>query len=324
MSGVFMKNVIEKIRNIFQKNKLLSIIALLVLLALIFLIVVLIGRGCSSASDGQKENEKETVISSYFQDTDYPVTVSDVGGSIRITLGGSKLSEYDWLVDTKSEGIVTMIKDDVRSESSCSVLVLPEKVGYTTVTLRQVSSVGGLNYDVVRIEADFMVYTRDEDNAVSADDTAPDADPNGMNEPDEALYIEVQDMRLNTSSSGAQDTDSPYLLQQDRVILPNGGDWTLTPFEEDKLPAGLYSIIYVPNDDEIGCPYYEVKMNSAKLINEDGTINEASMNSCLLLKSESLGTEKKLVCAMNAERVWILSEKEEAASESKAEAEAGA
>lgn len=316
-----MKNVIEKIRNIFLKHKIVIIIAAAVLLVLIVMLIILpnVGHG---GPDGKKESENEQEIASYLQNTDYPVTVSAVGSNIRITLGGSKLSEHDWLVDSSSEGVVTMIKDDDRPGSNCSVLVVPEKVGYTTITFRQTSSVGEMNYDIVRIEADLMVYTRDEDNAVSADGADTDADMNGINETAGALYIEVQDMRLNTSVSGAQDTDAPYLLQKDKVLLPRGGDWTLTPFEEDKLPAGLYSIIYVPDDGETGCPYYEVKMNAAKLINEDGTFNEAANDSCLLLKSEALGIEKKLVCAMNPERVWILSEKEEAASESKAEAEA--
>ena len=312
-----MKNMIEKIKTIFQKHKKVIIIAAAVLLVLIILMILLLSRGCSNTSE-QQTAEKETKVSEYFQNTDYPVRVSYVDKDIRITLGGNKLAEQDWLVDTSNNGVITMIKEDERADGACSVLVTPESVGYTTITFRQTSSVGGLDYDIVRIDADIMVYSRDEISVVSYSYSDPNANVNDMNKQIEILYTDVKDIRLNTSASGAVDSDTPYLLQKDKVILPNGGDWTLTPFEQEKLPEGLYVIRYITTDEKIGCPYYKVKKDTEKLITEDGMLNEDAMDSCLLLKSESLGIEKKLECTMDSERVWILSEKEENASESEA------
>ena len=310
-----MNNIKDYIMDYIRTHKKQVLIALAVLLALLVLMIAMIGRECGNHTAPEPEQtEKEKEISSYFRDSDYPVKASTVGNNIRITLEGNKLSEQDWLVDTSASGVVTIVKED----ESGSVLITPENIGYTTVTFRQASAVGDLNYDIVRIDADIMVFTRDETSAVNDSYSDPNVDLNTMNQKTEILYTELKDIRLNTASSGAQDSETPYLLQDDKVILPKGGDWTLTTYEEEKYPEGLYSILYVTSDTEIGCPYYEVRKNPEFLINEDGTLNEENINSCLLLKSESLGIEKKLVCEMNNERIWILSEKEESANENTA------
>lgn len=118
------------------------------------------------------------------------------------------------------------------------------------------------------------------------------------------LTIQLSDIRQNVSDSGALDTDSPFILSGDRVILPKGGDWTLEPYDQENVPEGLYQIGHGVGDD--GIPFYVVSMDTSVMVSDDGSISEKAMDSVLVLKSEQLGIEKKLKCRMDPTRSWVL------------------
>ena len=275
-----MNNFIRNIKN-HKKAALICLAVVAAVAAAAVLAVKLSGSSdeTSSSSSDASQSEDASASVSYFTDSDFPVTVSARGQSALISLSG----EDKWEHSCSPSGIVS--EQTETGEENSTVLVLsPMKVGYASLKCRQTGKLGSVSFNTADICADVTVY----------------ADENG------AMRIRVDNLRLSTASSGAGDSATPYVIAENRVIFPNGGDWTLTVEADGEVPEGLYLIM--PGTDDEGHSYIEVSMDSSLMINDKGEIDMNAVTSRLLLRSESLGIEKRLNCTANPEKEWILTE----------------
>ena len=278
-----MKNFIRNIKE--HKKAALICLAVLILVIAAAVLAVKLSGGNEEPSEGSSSAEEQSSEAaeskSYFAESGYPVSVSERGQSLLISLkAGAK-----WEYSMDPAGIVSVDAETAETEENTVYALTPMRPGYTTVSFRQGGVLEGVEYDAVNIQAEITVY----------------ADESGT------MHIRTEDMRMNSSAPGAADSKTPYLLSGSRVILPNGGDWTLTVEADGDIPEGLYTVM--PGTDSEGRSYYDVSMDPS-LVTKGG-IDMNALSSRLLLKSESLGIEKRLRCVMNAEREWVLTEAEE-------------
>ena len=281
-----MKNFIRNIKE-HKKIALICLALIIVLVAVTVLVMKLGGKSeSSSSSDTQSEGSQDG--SDYFSDSKYPVSITGSGSSATVSLEAKDSSDnMKWELSVADDGIASAVFDGKDTDKKLASTIIPKGVGYTTVTYKRTGELNGVSYDAVNIRADVTVY----------------ADDGG------SLHIRVDNVRQSTSSSGAVDSKTPYLLKGNRVIFPAGGDWTLTVESEGKVPEGLYVIM--PGTDDEGHSYYDVSMNNSLIIKDNGEADLDAINSRLVLQSESLGVIKKLKCVMNAEKEWTLTEAEE-------------
>ena len=277
-----MKNFI---RNIKQHKKI-ALICLVLLIVLVALVVVVMKLGKSSG-DQSDESQGDDNSSQYFSDSKYPLTVSVNGSVATVSLEAKDSSDMKWECSEETQGVALAKLEGNDTEKKLTSTITAQSIGYTTVVYKRTGELNGVKYDAVNIRVDIAVYAAD----------------------DGKLLVRVDKVSQNTSSSGAVDSKTPYLLKENRVILPEGGDWTLTVDAEGKVPEGLYRIMQ--GTDENGHSYYDVSMDTSLIIKDNGETDVNALNSRILLKSESLGIKKKLKCVMNAEKEWTLTEAEE-------------
>lgn len=274
-----MENFIRNIKN----HKKIAVICLSVLLVsiIIVMIVTKFGGG-TKINPTVKEHNSDAI--GYFEDSDYPVYASQENQTLVIELDGSKSPDLKWENSDSPDNIIAVSDKGEEKDGMLTYVLWPSSTGYATVTFKRSGEIGGFSYDAVNIQVDVIVYTDDEN----------------------VMYIKISDIRQSTASAGALDSDTPYLLNKNRVIMPNGGDWTLAPADDGGAPEGLYRIM--EGVDDSGYSYFDVSKDLSLMINEDGEPDENAVESRLILKSESLGIEKRLDCVMNSEREWLLVE----------------
>ncbi len=281
-----MKNFIRNIKE--HKKIALICLALIIILVVVTVLVMKLGGKSDSSSSSDTQSEGDGNKSGYFSDSKYPVSVTASGSTATISLEAKDSSDnMKWELSVADDSIASAEFDGKDTDKKLDSTLTPKGVGYTTVTYKRTGELNGVSYDSVNLRVDVTVY---------ADD-------------DSGLHIRVDNVHQSTSSSGAVDSKTPYLLKDNRVIFPAGGDWTLTAEPEGKLPKGLY--VLLPGTDDEGHSYYEVSMNNSLIIKDNGEVDMDAINSRLVLQSESLGVKKKLKCVMNAEKEWKLVEAEE-------------
>lgn len=284
-----MKNFIRNIK----EHKIAALICLGVVALLVLISVLAVRHGSKDSDDGSSsEQASEAEIGEakrFYEDSDYPLTVTQEGQTLAVSLDGSATPDLAWQSFCTPEGIVTAEFDGEEDGGKVRSVISPEAVGYTTVTYSRSSEIGGMGYDAVSFSLDVYVYA-DEDNGT--------------------MYVRLSGTRQNNSASGAADTDNPYLLDANTVLFPKGiGDWTLTADPDSNAPEGYFNIMQATTDD--GLSYFAVVIDSSLEYNEDGSLNFDAITAKLLLKSEALGIEQKLKCVMDEERTLTLVEAEE-------------
>ena len=138
-----MKNFIHNIREHW-------VIALIC--AAVILITAVI-TGIMLKSD-QKSGNAERI--GYFLDTSYPMYVTEKDGSLMIELDGSESTGLYWETDVSNEKVLTVSSDKKEKKGKLTVLLQPLDTGYTTVSFRRSSEFYGIEYDVVKIDAEIF------------------------------------------------------------------------------------------------------------------------------------------------------------------------
>ena len=288
----FIKNV--------KQHKVAALISFAVLAVLIVVLVLVMKKGGGSDdelslpdSDGGKASQLSE--QSYFENSGYPVKVVLSGKELRIELDGSKSPDSEWTVvsdDTEGEVLKTET-DGEEKDSKLSVVGTPVSIGYAMLTFTRSGEVKGLAYNAVTIEADISVTSDDDGNLKAA----------------------VSDIRQSTSNAGALDTETPFLLDGNTVILPAGGDWVLTPYNENgNIPYGLITVY--DGEESDGMKYFVVEKDvSAAISLEPEDAFKALNDSKVLLISEELGVEQLLDLKKSGDR-WVLSISDQATKKS--------
>ena len=280
------------IRNI-KEHKIAALVCAVLLIAVIAVMVILIWseKGQTDKPDPDSEQIKPTVVTDYFADSDYPVKVTSGGKGFSISIDGSKSPDCTWEVASDdTEQRVVVLENSDGNELQMESALIPVFPGYATLTYSRGGEISGIAYNAVSIEAD--VY-------VSSDD-------------DGKMMITLSDIRQTTSSAGALDTDTPYLINGSRVLLPNGGDWLLVPAVVDGAPDSLYSIARYSGEN--GLEYFYVQKDPSVIeTNDYSELMKKLDESKLVLVSESLGIQQTLDCKLSSDKVWVLTVSDEQA-----------
>ena len=274
-----MEKVIEKLK----KFRVLIIIAVLLISGVILWFVL---RSTDTKQDKPAEDGNDNRVG-YYTDTDYPVYITDNGNSLTVELDGSKSSDLRWETAIDNENNLWIKEENEDSDGRFSCVFDPAMEGYTTVTFTRSGDVMGTRYTAVKINVNVIIIRNGND-----------------------FRIRVSDVNQKASDMGAADTETPYIIENNELIFPNAGDWSLEPENADDLPEGLYVMTkkYDPDNRVLGI---NVTFNSNAMFRDDGTVIPEALSSVLILKSESLGIEKKLECVLDERKEWVLKPLEE-------------
>ena len=266
-----MKNFIENIK----EHKLLALICFAVVVISVIFAVVL------SSSGGDEKNSPSDTQSPeqdfYFTETDYPVCITETENGLNVKIESKTDPDIKWQVYA-GDDMVPLTENIVEDKGTLYMNFEPVQTGYSTVSFVKSADIGEISYEIVTIDLDVYVS---EDN-------------DGMK-----LYFD--DIQMYSSQAGAGDTEIPFVLSGDRVILPNGGDWTLSPEEGSGI---LYGIRHLT--DEEGTEYFLVNKNIASVLGQTSEFDPAILDKKLILKSEKLGVEYRLEMKTNDENRWTL------------------
>lgn len=267
-----MSNFISNIK----KHKKLAVICAAVLAAAVAA-AVLASVLAKQKKGPEPESHKRTL---YFEDTDYPVYVTNQGDKLLIELDGSATPELNWTSDLEPYGIARIEPEKDEKNGKYSLSLEPFQSGFAAASFRRSSEIAGLNYDVVTIYADFYISENKEGE----------------------MIMTLSDMRQIGSSAGAPDTDTPYLINGSRIYMPNGGDWVLKAEDAQGIPDDHFNSYR--NIDENNYEYIEFfYANSA----EDPEKPETGASETVLyLESAALGIRQRLEYSLNDNNEWVL------------------
>lgn len=266
-----MKSFIENIR----KHKLLALICFaVVVISVIFAVVLSSSGGDEKNSPSDTQSPKQDF---YFTETYYPVCITETEKGLNIKIESKTDPDIKWQVYA-GDDMVPLTENIVEDKGTLYMNFEPVQTGYSTVSFVKSADIGEISYEIVTIDLDVYVS---EDN-------------DGMK-----LYFD--DIQMYSSKAGAGDTEIPFVLSGDRVILPNGGDWTLSPEEGSGI---LYGIRHLTDED--GTEYFLVNKNIASVLGQTSEFDPAILDKKLILKSEKLGVEYRLEMKTNDENRWTL------------------
>ena len=267
-----MNNFITNIKN----HKFIALGCLGVLLVLIVIVIIV-----SVNNNGTSDAPEQTV---YFEDTDHPVYISFVDNNVLVRINSVNPDDLKWRVFVLP-GEIPLAENITEMENDLYLELSPTQEGYNTVCFVKEKNVAGITCEIVRIELD--LFAAEANNG--------------------EFKMNFSDIRQSNSEAGATDSDTPFILDGDRVLFPSGGDWVLSA--EVGTPEGLYA--FTEDKDEKGITYIRVMKNTNVLMDDEtsNTVIQASYK--LILSSESLGIEKRLNCRMSENRSWVLSVVEE-------------
>lgn len=267
-----MKNFIQNVKK--HKFIALGCLALIILFIVIEVISITSDKKDNSSSSSDSEKGKSR---GYFEKTKYPVTVTEKDQKLYITLDGSASSKLKWRCENAETDKVKAENDGEESDGKLVSVISAVSTGYATVSYIRETELSGVKYDEVKIDINVFVYS----------------------DHDGKLYVKLSEIRENSASAGAAGSKTPYLLDGNRVVLPNGGDWTLSVSGNEKM----YMIF--PGDAEDGKKFFQVRRNNE--INPfDDSSNGINKKTYLVLKSKDLGIEQKLKCELNDDKDIIL------------------
>lgn len=150
----------------------------------------------------------------YFSKSNYPVTVSEKlkDGSLILKVDGSITSDLKWKYKVSDKSKVK-VKKQKEKKGVLTAKVTPRESGYTTVTFSMNGKIKGLKYKAVELDVHLTV-----------NDSG-----------DGAMSVNVGEIYQTQVSAGALDTDNPFLLDGNYVLLPGGGDWKLDELRSEDV-----------------------------------------------------------------------------------------
>ena len=276
--GSRMNNFITNIKN--HKYIALGCLGLLLFLIVIVIIVAVNNNGTGDAPE-ESDASEQTV---YFENTDHPVYVSFVDNNILVRINSVIPDDLKWRAFVLP-GEIPLTENITEKENDLYLELSPTQEGYNTVCFVKEKDVSGITCEIVRIELDLFAAE--------------------LNTGELKMYF--SDIRQSNSEAGATDSDTPFILDGDRVLFPTGGDWILSA--EEGTPEGLYA--FTEDKDEKGITYVRVMKNTNVLIDDETSDTVIPTSYKLILSSESLGIKKRLNCRMSENRSWVLSVVEE-------------
>ena len=270
-----MKNFIRNIKE--HKFIALGCLGALILVVIIT-VVVSVNQGTHESPEGEVPQEQSV----YFKESDYPVYITENGRNMIVKIVSLMQNDLKWNVYV-DPGELPLTDNITEKDNTLYLEISPINPGYATVCFVKERDVAGVKCDDVRIELD--VYAAEDDGD---------------------LKIFFSDIRQMMSSAGSLDSDTPFVLDGNRVLFPSGGDWTLSP--EEGAPDNLYG--FVDDVDENGIRYISVSKNIS-VLTDDMSGEELPRIYGLVLKSEALCVDYSINCQMGDDRSWKLSLAEE-------------
>lgn len=299
----------EKLIELIKNNRKIAIGSVIAILILILAAIIIL-----SLHEGSNDEKDER--QGYFSSNGQPVYVTENDGKLVLEIEGYDVSGLKWGINPELSSMFETI-NDTSSDGKLTSEITPLSEGYGNMTYSQVGEIGSLSYEAVNVVAEVVI---------SSDD-------NGK------LICSLSDIHEQLAKAGALDTDTPYILQENKVMLPNKGDWVLTAInsaeesnaqttttqpsttqaatedikydenkptitEEYEEESGLYHIYTGTNDD--GFFYYGVTVDTSFIDLSD--TSDTDSESKLILKNEQLEIEKQLQCTMGEDGNWTLSE----------------
>ena len=249
-----------------KKNKWILIAAVLIAgLAAIVAAVVLARR---SAAD--------SAWTSYYENGDYPVSVAEKGEVLQVRLDGSASSGLRWTYHSKAEDIANVMEVKPEEDDKLTVEIVALEEGYATVEFVREGTIGDETYTAARVAIEVVVG----------------ADEEGV------MRIGFSDIREESSSVGATDTDAPYLINGDTILFPNGGSYELKELDEEGNASEEEKVDIYQSVNDDGVAYIRVSMDFMSFISEDGIMEDPDPVVHLLLTNEELGVSDQLKCKL--------------------------
>ena len=264
----------ELIRKLLGSKKRAAVFSVICVILLAFLIALIIRLATSepkpeAPADSAETSETEEEFireQSYFEDSNYPVQFSIEGNGIRAVLDGSITPELKWEVSCAQEEIVTIEADGEETEGKLGFLIRPQMPGYADLTCVRSMELGGQTFPIAAIHVSVVVSENSHN----------------------ALETSLTEVYQTLSAAGASDTEYPYLLVDDRIVFPNGGDWVAAPEES----AGGYYLLGEGSDGAIS--YVQVRTQPSVLETLDEEKIEDLLSAGILLESKSLGRKERI------------------------------
>ncbi|MCR5451849.1 MAG: hypothetical protein K6F00_04375 [Lachnospiraceae bacterium] len=260
-----------------MKDKLIRFRLPIIVLAviLVFVIAAVILRSCSGSS-GKGE------VSEYFSGSRYPVTAEvKENGTVLIMLDGSVTPDLSWTILNENEDMCEVKAKSAENNGVLTVSAKPLGEGYSSIYFSRECEISGETYVVAKVHAEILSYE----------------DDNGD------LKSQVSDIYLDSANAGALDTDTPFMIENTRIILPKGGDWEVIETTADGgKSAGVFGIY--PGKDSKGIDFIDIfptveeaifefamsdDVKSPDTEDEEESPAISVRNARLMLRSESLG-----------------------------------
>ncbi len=269
----------EKLMDFIKNHRIAAIGAAVLILLLILAAIILL-----SLSDDSNDEQDDRLC--FFADTGKPVYVSRDENKLILEISGYDSSDLSWGI---SPELNKLYHSDYNTDDNgnLTVTLSPMSQGYLTIDISQAGKIGEMDYKAVSVTVDIMI-----NNGESG-----------------VLNCLLGDIHQQLSAAGALDTDTPYLIKDNKVFLPCGGDWELTaeyPQDTENKPYEVYT----GSSDDNDIFFYGVNVNNTMLSSyfESNGAESSNENGRLILKSQQLEKEILLDCTVGADGDWKLLE----------------
>ena len=262
-----MKKFLNSVTKTVSEHRWLAVVIVAAVIAVLAILIAVLNMSGGNGETG------------YFTDGDYPVYVKTTkNGNLQIRIDSKESTDLTWAAEVNPSEVVT-VTEKKNSEGKLTSEIKPEMGGYSTITYSLSDEMYGMPYMAAEVIANVMIAV----------------DPDGV------PSITLSDISETTSNAGATDSESPYLIEDDRIYFPNGGEWSVeginvmgSDAEWIDTPYYMYRGI---SDD--GWPYFAIGVSSQQYFEEGASPTEEEitrlMSTEFVLKNEELGIEQKLV-----------------------------
>ena len=200
----------------------IAMAAVVVLAVVVIIGLILRGTALEKAPGGNDSQTEDGIYqeADYFAEDGYPVHIKQDGNALSVKLDGSKTPELRWDVTVEPDEVITVESSHEESGGILSLSVQPFDTGYARIHCVRTGTSGGRSYN----EADITI------------EAVVSREING------GLVVSLSNAVQNVSKTGAADSETPYILREDSILFPNGGDWTVTVENTDRAPVSLNGV----------------------------------------------------------------------------------
>ena len=201
--------------------------------AVVFIIIAMIvgrirGGGDSTDATQTGPGGRELVETGYFANQYYPVTAKEeADGSLIITADGSLTPELAWSYDIQDPEKIEVEQTKEETDGILSLKVSPLLDGYATITLKKTGQIGDADYTAAEIDVNMIVNLYE----------------------DGSLAVSMSDIYQDSSLAGAADSQYPFIIEENRILLPGSGDWEVTEATASGEKSAELFTIYRGMDD---------------------------------------------------------------------------